>query len=435
MRTTGVFDNKLCQNPRPGSVEEREPEMDFHISGIWESAFFRRLCKLARLTPVIIALSAAMLLQYAGRWALAMEPQPKSDSVEESNNNYIDIEEDKAYRAAKREPDPKKRAEKLYEFYTKYPQSVLMRQSDYDEIRQIVAAQNDYYAASKETDVEKRAAMLLEFRKKYPDSALAGNIETEYLAILKGVWDEKKYKLVETLSRNFLKVYPENKEAYALIAESAMNLKQFERCGEALESMYKIDPSPSLAREILNCYQETDNLKKRLEWADLVFELPDYDSDYMLRYDFMMKFYEEKDLSKAAEYANLTLKSADLAEQKDRTIGEQLKKVRRICYHIIASDYLDKGDYEGALTFFKEAVQAEPYGQGYYKIGLCLDHLKQIDDAMLYYAMAELTGEENASEAKSRVEVLYKALHNQTLVGIDKLYSKARDLMDENPET
>ena len=54
---------------------------------------------------------------------------------------------------------------------------------------------------------------------------------------------------------------------------------------------------------------------------------------------------------------------------------------------------------------------------------------------MLYYAMAELKGEENVSEAKSRVEILYKALHNQTLIGIDKIYNKARDLMDENPKT
>jgi tetratricopeptide (TPR) repeat protein len=155
----------------------------------------------------------------------------------------------------------------------------------------------------------------------------------------------------------------------------------------------------------------------------------------MLRFDCMMKFYEDKDFSKAAEYATLALKSADLAEQADKQIHEQLKKIRQICYHIIAGDYLEKGDYEGALTFFKEAVQAEPYGQGYYKIGLCLDHLKEIDDAMLYYAMAELKGEENVSEAKSRIEILYKALHNQTLIGIDKIYNKARDLMDENPKT
>jgi len=33
------------------------------------------------------------------------------------------------------------------------------------------------------------------------------------------------------------------------------------------------------------------------------------------------------------------------------------------------------------------------------------------------------------------VEILYKALHNQTLVGIDKVYNKARELMNDPPET
>lgn len=440
MRTTGVFNNKPCRKP-PGSVGEQDPEKAFHascerrISSLHGKDVFAHLRKPIGMALGIAALSAVMFSQYAGNCARAMVPQSDSESVEKSNDTYIDIEEDKAYRAAKREKDPQKRAEKLYEFYRKYPESALMRQSDYEEIRQIVAVQTDYYTASKETDVKKRAALLLEFRKKYPDSDLAGNIEAEYMAILKELWEGEEYELLETLSRNFLKVYPENKEAYALIAESAMNLNQFEKCGKALEAIYEIDPSPSLAREIHNCYEGTDNLKKQIEWAGIVFALPDYDSDYMLRYDFMMKFYEDKNLPKAAEYANLTLKSTSLAEQKDGSIHEQLKKVRRVCYHIVASNYLDEGNYEGALTFFKEAVQAEPYGQGYYKIGFCLDHLKQIDDAMLYYAMAELKGEENASEAKSRVEILYKALHNQTLVGIDKVYNKARELMNDPPET
>ena len=39
-------------------------------------------------------------------------------------------------------------------------------------------------------------------------------------------------------------------------------------------------------------------------------------------------------------------------------------------------------------------------------------------------------GGEEAPRAKSRLEVLYKALHNDTLIGIDKVYKKAKELLE-----
>lgn len=77
------------------------------------------------------------------------------------------------------------------------------------------------------------------------------------------------------------------------------------------------------------------------------------------------------------------------------------------------------------------ASQIEKYDQGYYEIGLCMDKQKKVDEASLYYAMAELTGGESAPKAKARLEILYKALHNDTLVGINKVYTKAKELLAE----
>jgi hypothetical protein len=48
---------------------------------------------------------------------------------------------------------------------------------------------------------------------------------------------------------------------------------------------------------------------------------------------------------------------------------------------------------------------------------------------MLYYAMAELVDGESGSRAKARLETLYKILHNNTLIGIDKVYQKAKDAL------
>ncbi len=103
--------------------------------------------------------------------------------------------------------------------------------------------------------------------------------------------------------------------------------------------------------------------------------------------------------------------------------------MRRACYHVIASNFLEKGNYAEAISAFQKAVQADKYAEGYYKIGLCLDNQKKVEDAILNYALAELMGGEDALKAKTRLEVLYKALHNNTLIGVDKVYKKAKELL------
>ena len=55
---------------------------------------------------------------------------------------------------------------------------------------------------------------------------------------------------------------------------------------------------------------------------------------------------------------------------------------------------------------------------------------KNVDDAMLWYARAEQNGGEYAPKAKENLEQLYKALHNETLIGIEKIYRKAQSQAD-----
>jgi len=75
-------------------------------------------------------------------------------------------------------------------------------------------------------------------------------------------------------------------------------------------------------------------------------------------------------------------------------------------------------------------VNQRGHGEGYDGIGLCLENLKNIEEANVYYAMAELMGGEIATKAKARVETLFKALHNNTLIGIDKVYQKAKEPLE-----
>jgi tetratricopeptide (TPR) repeat protein len=378
----------------------------------------------------ILALS--LFLSAAVRNARAESAGSHAAAHAQEVGKYLDEEEIKAYDEAKKEPDPQKRALKLLEFLQKYPKSPLMEVSDFEEVRKIEGEYNAYYAARQEPDPGKRASLLIQFLQKYPKSTIGQNIDYEYVKILKETAGKKDWELLESLSEQWLKVRPEEKEAYVLLAEATMNLKKYDRCAEALEAVYKMQPDPKLAREILATYEKTKNTAKQLEWAEMLFKMPEFDADYMLRYGFVTYYLENKDLAKATEFSQLTLKSADLAEQKDPGLKEKLRKVRRACYHVMASYLMDKGNYAAAISSFKKAIESESYAQGYYDIGLCLEKVKKVDEALVYYAAAETMGGEDAPRAKSRLEVLYRALHNDTLIGIEKIYSKAKELLGES---
>lgn len=363
--------------------------------------------------------------------AAANAAQPVSFSAVEPQASYIDEEEEKAYRAAKQESDAKKRADKLIDFLRKYPKTRLLEQSDYGEMKTLEDEYGAYYAAKQEPDFEKKAEMLTGFLQNNPQSALTANVNSEYKLMLRELSEAKKYELLESLGEKWLKTHPKDIDVYAFVAEATMNLQKHERCAECLEAIYEMKPSPTIAKEIYIAHQKSQNLAKQIEWAEKLYKMPEFNDDYMLRYDFVMKYTSSNNLPKAAEYAELTLKSVDMVAQPDAKTEEHLNKIRRACYHVIAINQMEKANYTGAIAAFQRAIRAEKYAEGYYMIGLCLDNKKQVDDAISYYAIAEMMGGKDAARAKTRLEVLYKAMHNDTLIGIDKVYKKAKELLEK----
>jgi hypothetical protein len=399
----------------------KQTRIAFHFPDATITVIVRDLPVLLLGMLVWVLLAAA-----AANTSLAGDKESNDPSSGHTQGRYIDEAESNAYKAAKKEPDSKKRAVKLLEFLQKYPKSALMESSDYAEVRVIEDEYNAFYAAGQEPDYEKRADKLIEFIQKYQTSTLAGNVDYEYIKMLKEALRDKKYELLESLGERWLKIRLKDKEVYALVAEATMNLGKYQRCAECLEEIYRIEPTPSLAREIHTVYQKTKNVTKQLEWADRLFKMPEFDADYMLRYESMMGFLNNNDLPKAAEYANLVLKSTDLAKNRDKQMEAQWRKVRRASYHVIAINLKENGNFIAAISAFRQAIKAERYGQGYYEIAACQENQKNVEEAMIYYAMAETMGEETALKAKARLEILYRALHNDTLIGIDKVYSKAK---------
>lgn len=284
--------------------------------------------------------------------------------------------------------------------------------------------------ADKEPDLEKRAQMLIEVVKKYPESKILPHAEASYRTMLFELSQAKNYALLEPLAEKWLMVRPGSKDTITFIAQASEKLGHDKRCVECLEELYQMEPTATMAFSIMQMYKKMNNQAKVLQWSDVVFKAPEYAADYLERYEFVRKYTEANNIPKAAEYAQLTLKSADQAKNLSAEKLEHLKKVRHACYHVIAMDLMEKDKCADAIETFKKALAVDKYGEGYYYIAQCYEKLgkdKVEDFAIPYYARAELHGGEVAPKAKARLETLYKALHNNTIIGIDKVYRRVKE--------
>lgn len=285
---------------------------------------------------------------------------------------------------------------------------------------------NAYDAASKEPDLSKRGTMLLEFIEKYPKSSLMPYVRPAYENLLYECSQAKQYAMLEPLAEKWLKLNPGNIRTLAYMADAAEKLGHDQKCVECLEEIYRLEPSGAMAYNILRTYIKIKNQAKINEWADKIFKMPEYESDFGLRFEFVTRSMEAKNPAKAAEYARMTLKATDQVKEPSKDVQQQLRKVRYASHLVIGTTLYDEGKFAEAGKSLQQALQFEKRGEPYYYIGMIQWKQDQIEEAIYSFARAEKQGGDIAPQAKEKVEQLYKALHNDTTIGIEKVYRKVR---------
>jgi tetratricopeptide (TPR) repeat protein len=295
-------------------------------------------------------------------------------------------------------------------------------------------SEDEYYAydtASKEADLEKRATMLLEFMQKYPKSKLMTYADSSYKSLLFEASQKKAYDKLEPLAEKWLKLHPSDVQTIAYIAEAAEALGHDEKCVQCLLELYQMQPTGSMAYNIAKFYQKMKNQPKVEEWANKIFSYPEYDGDYKLRAELFTYYVEQKNLPKASGYAQLTLKAIGVAKPADAAEQDQMKKVRRVCYHIIGLNLYDQDKYEEAIKNFRSALKVEKSGDDYYYWAMSLWKQKKVEEAIDMFARAEQQGGDMKAQSKDKLEQLYKSIHNDTIIGIDKVYRRAKEIPAE----
>ena len=219
-----------------------------------------------------------------------------------------------------------------------------------------------YEAATKEPDLEKRGTMLLAFMEKYPKSALMVYINTGYETLLHECSQTKQYALLEPLAEKWLKIFPNKIQTIAYLAEAAQKLGNDLKYAQRLEEIYALDPKGSYAADILVAYGKAKNQAKVDEWTEKILKMPEYDANFSLRFDFVKKYMETNNYAKAAEYAKLTLKSADLVKEPSKDVEDQLRKVRYACHLFIGMNSYEEGKFPEAIRSLQQALRQESTG-------------------------------------------------------------------------
>lgn len=279
--------------------------------------------------------------------------------------------------------------------------------------------------AKDEPNAQKSAEMLLQFLQKYPKSELLKHAEGSYVNLMIKCSEEKKFQDLETLAEKWRLSHPNDLQTIAFIAAATRELGHNEKWIQSLLDFYKIQPSGGLANDIAQAYSKAGNKPKYVEWTETALKAPEFATDFKTRLDLVQFYIDGKNYSKAADYAREALKAADMVKDPAAETKDQLQKVRKVCHDTIGKILLEQEKYDEAIKSFQQALALEKSSESCYFIGYCLRMQKNIDDAMLWYARAEKQGGEYAPKAKENLEQLYKALHNDTLIGIEKIYRRA----------
>jgi len=263
---------------------------------------------------------------------------------------------------------------------------------------------------------------------KYPKSKLQPYITTAFATMLYTYQQTQDYKRLGPLAEQWLKYQPDDLATVAYIAESAQKTGDHRKFIEFGQRVYAAKPSGNLAFFLAESYKKVGDKEKYLEWTEKCF--PYFPENFGLRMEFVTKYTDEKNFEKAAQYAQLALNSLEVSKKPESTSEIDWRKAvtetKRGCLYLIGVNHYDKEKYRDAISSFEDSLKVDKFAGAYYYIGLSQWKLDQVEEAILSFAKAYLLKGEVAEQSKEYLEKLYKAIHNNTLIGVEKVYAKAQ---------
>ncbi len=284
--------------------------------------------------------------------------------------------------------------------------------------------------AHNEADPVKKAAALIAFIDKYPKSEVHPNVVFDYESLLFKWNQDGDFKDLLPAAENWLKFAPNDPRTMGYIVVAAEKLGQYKKVADYGEKVFQQKPSADLALMLYQTYEKLNDQTKLDEWTQKLFEYPEFNDKFELRYKYVVKYAKPGSMPKAAEWAQATLKSLALAKKPDSVPAAEWKKavagIQKTCNNVIGMNYYEQKKYQEAIQTLMKAEESEVYDLGFYYVGMSQWYLTSIEDAELSFAEAEYVGGEMKAQATAKLEELHKQLHNNQLIGIERIRNRAK---------
>jgi hypothetical protein len=284
-----------------------------------------------------------------------------------------------------------------------------------------------YEKADKETDVDKKIQLLAAFVEKYPKSKLMPYIDRSYQGLMYDFNKNQNWAKLGPMAEIWLKSHPDDLQAIDYIAASAYNTGQYQKFVDYGLKVFAAKPTKEYTYFLAQSYKKLNNEAKYLEWTEKSFTY--FPDDFSIRMIFVDKYMKEKNFAKASEYAQLALKALDQAKKPEATSEAEwqkyVKETRRSAHYIMGVNAYDNEKFPQAIKELEATLAVDKrFGPAYYYIGLSQWKLGKVEEAIESFAKSSLLKGETQAPAKEHLEKLYKGLHNNTTIGIEKVFRR-----------
>ncbi len=303
-----------------------------------------------------------------------------------------------------------------------------------------------YDGIKKEADAQKRADLLLAYLKERPISKLLLNAVNDYLECVKPQKDPAKAgSMIETLIaaipteqtikaaeipvgvEEFTKeqLVPSQKIALSSLATIYYQAKNYPKAAETLEKIYAMAPDKSLLPVLADVYKQF-NADKYITYAQKILTESPIEQSYGTALDLAQFQIQKNDLKAAIELYSKVMNV--YGEKVPPGVQEPAwNATRAFAYGLIASGIYTTKDYPKAIEAYGKVTNFDSKREdAYYFIGMSKWQTKDQAGAIESFAKCVvLNGPTYGAKAKTYMEQLYKAEHNGSTDGIDKVLAKA----------
>ncbi len=275
-------------------------------------------------------------------------------------------------------------------------------------------------------DLKTRAEGLLLFIKAHPKSKLSQHGMTVLPTILPQLYEQKDMATLASVSASYLELKPDDLAALGYAVEATYANKDYANAAKFGETLYEKKPAVQIAQLLAQCYDQLKNEGKFVVYAEkCAAELPPKDGFF---YSVKLAHYyvtSRKDVSRSAQQF-LKAFSAYSDSTPPGYDANSWSQEKAFGYSIIGRNAFDRKQYGAAVAAYNNSLKLyRQNDEAYYYLGMSYWGASDTVTALKSFAKGYSLNKPYSKMCRERLEILYKALHNGTLDGLDAVVRAA----------